>query len=250
MRTGSLLAAGCVVALAACSAPPRPVFPPALVPSAATTVSADDARTWIERGRAYEHATGNFSAVVGVAVRDLARGQSFEARGAIAVQRPDAMRMQISAAGGVTAVDLLARDGNWWLRLAGRDWVRGRLNDAPGAGFPAGALARSFLGFDWDHASAVTRSGALAVLSAPSTEGHALVTIEPADGTTREVRWFTGDSERARVRFAEFERGDDGIRWPRVVLFWQAQPGVSSTITVESRTVSPTLPPATFAAPN
>ncbi|MEI8254460.1 MAG: hypothetical protein WCJ30_02185, partial [Deltaproteobacteria bacterium] len=137
----------------------------------------------------------------------------------------------------------------YWLRLAGRDWEHGLLDAPAGTGFPAGSLARAFLGFDWAHATGVQSAGALAVLRAPTAEGHALVTIETRDGTTREVRWFAGETERARVRFAEIAHGDDGVRWPRVVLFWQARPEVSATITVETRTVAPTLPAQTFAPP-
>jgi hypothetical protein len=244
--TGAVVVA---LVVGACSPPARPVFPAALVAAAPGVVAADEAHAWIERGRAYEQATGNFSAVVGVTVRDIDRAQTFEARGGIAVHRPESMRMQMSAAGGVTAVDLLARDDSYWLRLAGRDWVRGRLDEQPAHGFPAGSLARSFLGVDWNRATAVSSTGSLGVLRAPTPEGHALVTLEVRDGTEREIRWFEGDQERVRVRFAEFEPDEHGVRWPRVVLFWQARPDVSATITVHTRTNAPTLPPQTFAPP-
>ncbi len=241
------------LAIAACSPPAtaaRSVFPPALVNTAPSAVGEADDRTILERGRAYEVATGNFSSVISVSVRDLAHAQTFEARGGLAVHRPDAMRMQMSAAGGVTAIDLLARDGGYWLRLAGRGWARGRLDEARTSGFPAAALARSFLGIDWDHAHTVTFGPSLSVVRAPTSEGYALVTLESRDGTEREVRWFGADThERARIRFADYQADEHGVRWPRVVLFWQAEPNVSSTITVESRTPSPTLPPQTFAPP-
>jgi hypothetical protein len=227
------------------------VFPPALVTAAPTTVADGVAREVIERGRAYEEATGFFSSVISVQVRDLTRGQTFESRGGLAVHRPDAMRMQMSAAGGVTAIDLLARDGGYFLRLAGRDWHRGRLDETRSNGFPAASLARSFLGIDWSQARAIVASPAIAVVRSPTAEGYALVTLDRRDGTEREVRWFDAhESERARVRFGEYESDDHGVRWPRVVLFWQADPAVSATITVENRTPHPTLPTTTFQPPS
>ena len=246
--------ATCAVATIAasigCSTPTRgPVFPPPLVANnAATVVTPERAAQIIALGRAYEVATGNISAQVSVALRDIGHNQAFNTTGGIAVRRPDAMRMQMAGPGGVTAIDLLALDGAYWFRVAGREWERGSLSDEPREGFPASTVARVFLGFDWDHAN-VVRDGALAVVRVPSPGGYALVSLEPRDGAAREVRWFRGgDVERARVRFAEFQV-ENGARFPRVVLFWQSTPDEAATITVERRTLSPTLPTQTFTAP-
>ena len=198
--------------------------------------------------RRYERETGDFSAVLTVSMRDTARGQSYTARGAVAVRRPDAMRMQMTGPGGITALDLIARDGDYWAAIAGRPWQRGHLGDEAPTGFPAGTIARIFLGLDWTRATVVS-DGPLAVVRAPSGRDEALITFETHDGTTREVRWFVAGDERARVRFVDFVRASNGARFPRTVLFWQSHPDASATITAEQWRLSPTLPERTFTAP-
>ena len=79
----------------------------------------------------------------------------------------------------------------------------------------------------------------------PSAGGYALVAFERPSGAVREVRWFASGVERARVRFIDLEMESSGVRFPRVVEFWQREPDVSSsTITVEHRTLSPSTPHA------
>jgi hypothetical protein len=247
---GTVLA-GALVFGACAGAGQRRVFPPPILDRAdvESAPALDAARTApiVARAREYESRTGNFSATVAVSMHDFARSQTFASHGAIAVRRPESMRMQMSGPGGVTALDLLARGERYWLRVAGREWVAGSLSDPPAQGFPAGTVARAFLGFDWDHADALD-DGPLALVRVPSPGGHAVVAVDTRDGALREVRWFARGVERARVRFAEFEL-QDGVRYPRVVLFWQHDPDVTSTITVEQRTVAPALPAQTFAPP-
>lgn len=227
----------------------REPFPPALLEAtASSTLPADRARELLVRARQYERDTGNFSALVRLDLHDLRRGEVFSARGAIALRRPASLRMQVTGPGGVTAVDLLALGERYWLRLAGRDWQRGALDELPAQGFPAGSVARTLLSLDWDHA-VVLRDGALALARLPAPGGFALVTFETGDGATREVRWFSHGVEHARARFVAFEPEHNGRRFPRVVLFWQKEPSVSATITVEQRTLFPSLPERTFAAP-
>jgi hypothetical protein len=94
------------------------------------------------------------------------------------------------------------------------------------------------------------RDGALCLLRiAGAGGGFALVTVDGRDGSTREVRWFAGGIERARVLFAQLGREPNGALFPRRVLFWRVSPRVAATIVVDSRRLGPSLPEATFAPP-
>jgi len=244
-----------VVAITVCqacsTATQHSVFPPSVVADSISGFVQDPAsiETVRSRGIRYDEATGNFSAVVAVSVRDRVRGATYDSRGGLAVRRPDRVRMQLVAAGGITAVDLLVRAPDVWLRLAGGGWSR-TLLDAPAQGrFSPGMLARAFLGFVWARASAVRIVGALAVVRTDGGGRRTEITLETRDGTTREVRWWAAGRERMRVRFADFDAARGTPRFARTILFWQAEPAVTGTVRVEQHAMTPELPVSTFAEP-
>lgn len=148
--------------------------------------------------------------------------------------------MQLTGPGGVTALDLLARDGALFHRLGTSAWARG----APPR-VPLELMARALLGLPWRDARAVC-DRALASAELPSAEGALEVTWDARDGALRElgVRGATG--ERARVRVGEL-RAQEGLRWPATVLFWQRAPAVLVTLALENVRSAPSLPEATFA---
>ena len=173
-------------------------------------------------------------------------------QGLLAVRRPDAYRLRVLGPAGLTAMDLVWRQGRFVLdvpsrgvHLAGDERTpRARLH-----GVPVDGLARAFLGtYEAVRASLVEDARfSLLTLVEPSGARRRLF-VRRQDGAVAIDARFEDGRETTRLTHEGY-RAVGGVRLAYRVRCDMPAQGLAATIDVDRYDVNPRLPDAAFAFP-
>lgn len=242
MRSGSRrLVVVAALVLAGCAArAPRP----APTTTAAAPLDAAAARAVVER-RASESRT--LTAMFSIEMR-RADGGSETSRGAVAVVRPDRLRLQIFSLGVVTAYDFTVAGERYHLRrpLEGVDVV-GRFDDAasPSATDLGRDLRPLFLLPAATAAERVEDRADRLRVTVEERAGRRLVDVRKADGRIVAERLLDGGEPRVEIEYGDY-RPVDGADLPFAIRVRYPRKGVEVTIAVRSYTRNAPVDPKLF----